>query len=49
MKVKNNTDAPQLRINWKQVFLVALHVSALVLSASTHKAWTIEAAPRALP
>jgi hypothetical protein len=49
MKVTNNTDAPQLHFNWKQVFLVLLHVSALVLSVSTHKLWTAEAAPRALP
>jgi hypothetical protein len=49
MKVKNNTDAPQLKINWKHVFLVALHVLALVLSATMHKAWTTEAASRALP
>jgi len=49
MKVKNNTDAPQLRINWKGLSLVGLHVSALVLSLTMHSLWTTEAAPRALP
>jgi hypothetical protein len=49
MKVINNTDAPQLRINWKHLFLVALHMSALVLSVSTHELWTAEPASRALP
>lgn len=49
MKVTNNTDAPQLHVNWKHVFLVALHVSTLVLSLTTHKLWTAVAAPRALP
>jgi hypothetical protein len=49
MKVTNTTDAPQLRVNWKHLLLVALHVSALVLSIATHPVWTAEAAPRALP
>jgi len=49
MKVTNNTDAPQLKINWKHLFLAALHMSALVLSLSTHKVWTAELASRALP
>lgn len=49
MKVTNNTDAPQLRVNWKHLFLVGLHVSALVLSLATHKLWTAEATSRTLP
>lgn len=49
MKATNNTDAPQLHINWKHVLLVGLHVVALVLSIATHKLWTKEAPPRALP
>ena len=49
MKVKKNTDAPQTRIVWKQVFLVALHVAVLVLSLMTHELTTTEVAPRALP
>jgi len=48
MKVTNNSDAPQLRVNWKHLFLVALHVFTLVLSLAIHQLWTLEAAPRAL-
>lgn len=49
MKITNNAEAPQLQVNWKHLFLVALHVLTLVLSLSTHKLWTAEAASRALP
>ena len=49
MKVKKNTDTPQLRPNWKHLFLVALHVITLLLSITTHELWIAEAASRALP
>ncbi|MDA2910547.1 hypothetical protein MYX04_06425 [Nitrospiraceae bacterium AH_259_D15_M11_P09] len=49
MKVKKNTDAPQTKIVWKHVFLVALHVVVLVLSITTHEFTTMEVAPGALP
>ena len=32
MKVKNNTDAPRLKINWKHTFLVAMHLVVLIVS-----------------
>jgi hypothetical protein len=49
MKVKNNTDAPQLRTNWKHVSLVTLHIIVLLLSAISHDFRTPVLAPRALP
>lgn len=49
MKVTKNTDAPRKRINWIQVFLVALHVVTLFVSLAAHEMWTVEAASRALP
>ncbi len=49
MKVKNNTVAPQTKLLWKHVFLVALHVVVLVLSLMVHELTTTEVAPRALP
>jgi hypothetical protein len=49
MKITTDTEAPQLHVNWKQAFLVALHVATLALSLTTHTLWTAEAASRALP
>ena len=49
MKVKNNTDAPWLRTNWRHVFLVTLHTIVLLLSAFSHDFRTPVLAPRALP
>jgi hypothetical protein len=49
MKVKNNTGAPQLRTNWRHVFLVTLHTIVLLLSAFSHDFRTSVLAPRALP
>jgi hypothetical protein len=49
MKVINKTEAPQFQVNWKHLFLVALHVCTLVLSITTHKLSTAEVAPRTLP
>jgi len=49
MKVKNNTEAPQLKINWKHLFLVLLHLIVLLLSALSQEFITAEVAARALP
>lgn len=49
MKVKNNTEAPQLRINWKHLFLVLLHLVVLLLSALSQEFITAEVTARALP
>ena len=49
MKVKNNTEAPRLKINWKHLFLVLLHLVVLLLSALSQEFITAEAAARALP
>ena len=49
MKVKNNTDAPQLKINWRHVSLVILHTIDLLLSVFSHDFRTPVRAPRALP
>ena len=49
MKVTNNSGAPRKRINWIQVFLVALHMVTLIVSLAAHDMWTVEAASRALP
>ena len=49
MEVKKNTGAPQLHVDWKHLFLVAIHASALVLSLTMHGVWTTEVVPRALP
>jgi len=49
MKVKNNTEAPQLKINWKHLFLVLLHLVVLLLSAFSQEFITTEVAARALP
>ena len=49
MKVKNNTDAPQLKINWRHLFLVLLHLVVFILSAISHEFITAETVARALP
>jgi hypothetical protein len=56
MKVKNNTDAPWLRvgcprsrINWKHLFLVALHAIVLLASAVSQDFRVTEVTPGALP
>jgi len=49
MKVKNNTEAPQLKINWKHLVLVLLHLIVLLLSALSQEFITAEVAARALP
>ena len=49
MKVKNNTDAPQLRINWKHLFLVALHLLVLILHSFNGEFVIRRDAARALP
>jgi len=49
MKVKNNTDTPQFRLNWKHLFLVVLHIVVLILSASSHDFRVPKLASRALP
>lgn len=49
MKVKNNTGAPQLQINWKHLFLVALHLVVFVFSAFSEEFITTRDAARALP
>ena len=48
MKIKNNTDAPQLVINWKHVFLVSLHLIAFSLSIFS-ESFTVEMSAKALP
>lgn len=49
MKVRNNTDAPQLRVNWKHLFLVVLHLVVFVVSAFSQDFTAAQVAPRALP
>ena len=49
MKVKNNANAPQLRINWKHLFLVGLHFIVFVLSAFSQSYTTVELTTGALP
>lgn len=48
MKVKNNTDAPQLHVNWRHLFLVVLHFVVFVCSALSQD-FTTQVAARALP
>jgi hypothetical protein len=48
MKVKNNTEAPQLRINWRHLSLGLLHLVVLILSALSQNFTAAEVA-RALP
>jgi hypothetical protein len=49
MKAKNNTGAPQLQFNWKNLVLVFLHVVVLVVSVNSHPIRTSNVVPRALP
>lgn len=49
MKEKKNTDAPQLRPNWKHLFVVALHVITLLLSITTHEPWLARRLPGRCP
>ncbi len=48
MGVKNNTDAPQLRVNWKHLSLVVLHFVVFVCSTLSQD-FTTQVAARALP
>lgn len=49
MEEKKNTDTPQSRLYWTNIFLVGLHVILLMLSILTHEFKITETAPRALP
>lgn len=49
MKVKNNTGAPQLFINWRHLFLVGIHLFGLVWSVLGEPIISTEGAARALP
>jgi len=49
MEVKNNTAAPQFKVNWKHLCLVALHLVVFVLSAFSQEFITTEGVARALP
>lgn len=50
MKAKNNTVAPQLiKINWRHLFLVGLHLFVFFCSALSQPLVTMEVAARALP
>ena len=49
MAVKNNSDAHQLRTNWKHVFLVTFHTMVLLFSAFSQDFRTSGLVPRALP
>ena len=48
MEVKNNTAAPQFKINWRHLSLVALHFVVLILSALSQEFVTMEDAAGAL-
>ncbi len=48
MEVKNNTDVPQLQVNWKHLFLVVLHLIVFGFSAFSQD-FTTQIAARALP
>jgi len=48
MEVKNNTEAPQLKFNWKHAFLVAAHLFVLIVTFFSD-GFTIEVTARALP
>jgi len=48
MRVKNNTDAPQVQINWKHIFLVVLHFVVFVFLAFSQD-FTTQVAAKALP
>ena len=49
MEIKNNTAAPQFKIDWKHLCLVALHFVLFVLSAISQEFITTEGVARALP
>ncbi len=49
MEVKNNTDAPRLKVNWKHLFLVALHLLVLILHSFDGEFVIRRDAARALP
>ncbi len=50
MKVKNNTEATQLKANWRScVFLVVLHLFVFCSHAQFEGYLTVEVATRALP
>jgi hypothetical protein len=49
MEIKNNTAAPQFKINWKHLSLVVLHFVVFVLSTISQEFITTEGAARALP
>jgi hypothetical protein len=49
MEVKNNSEAPQLKINWRHLFLVVLHFVVFVLSVCSESFITAKVAARALP
>lgn len=49
MEIKNNTAAPQFKINWKHLSLVVLHLVVLILSALSQEFVTMEDAAGALP
>jgi len=49
MKVKNNTGAPQLQVNWKHLFLVVIHLFVFVWSALSEPFIITEGAAGALP
>lgn len=49
MEKKNNTDAPQLEINWVPFFLVVLHSIVFMWSVLSTDLVTIREPARALP
>ena len=50
MQIKNNTVVPQLtKINWRNLFLVGLHLFVLVGSALSQQFVTTKVTARALP
>lgn len=49
MEIKNNTDTPQLNINWVHLFLVVLHSIVFVWSVLSTDLVTIKEPARALP
>lgn len=49
MKETNNTETPQLKINWRHLFLVGLHFVVFVFSAFSEDFITTRETTRALP
>ena len=49
MEVKNTTEAPQLKFNWKHISLVVLHLVVFILSAFSHEFIAKEVTVGALP